>query len=86
VCPISRLSATTELYEKVNVRIVQRHTEGSYGINAAQIGFHSRQSMTICCLSRTDHVNLNFNNMSTAAMLMFIEKVFDTVWHPGVLY
>jgi hypothetical protein len=35
----------------------------------------------------TDHVTLNLNNnMSTAAVLLDIEKAFDTTWHPGLLY
>jgi hypothetical protein len=35
----------------------------------------------------TDHVSLNFsNNMSTAAVFLDIEKVFDTTWHPSLLH
>jgi hypothetical protein len=35
----------------------------------------------------TDHVTLNFNNsMSTAAVLLDIEKAFDTTWLPGPLH
>jgi hypothetical protein len=32
-------------------------------------------------------MTLNFNNkMSTAAVFLDIEKVFDTTWHPALLY
>jgi hypothetical protein len=34
----------------------------------------------------TDHVTLNFNNMSTAEVFLDIEKTFDTTWHTGLLY
>jgi hypothetical protein len=34
----------------------------------------------------TDHVTLNFNNMSRAAVFLDIEKAFDTTWHTGLLY
>jgi hypothetical protein len=34
----------------------------------------------------TDHVTLNFNNLSTAAVFLDIEKAFDTTWNPGLLY
>jgi hypothetical protein len=34
----------------------------------------------------TDHVTLNFNNISTAAVFLDIEKAFDTTWNPGLLY
>jgi hypothetical protein len=33
-----------------------------------------------------DHVTLNPNNMSTAAVFLDIEKAFDTTWHPGLIY
>jgi hypothetical protein len=33
-----------------------------------------------------DHVTLNFNNLSMAAVFLDIEKAFDTTWHPGLLY
>jgi hypothetical protein len=34
----------------------------------------------------TDHVTLNFNNISTAAVFLNIEKAFDTTWYTGLLY
>jgi hypothetical protein len=33
-----------------------------------------------------DHVTLNFNNLSTAAVFLDIEKAFVITWHPGLLY
>jgi hypothetical protein len=34
-----------------------------------------------------DHVTLNFNkNISMAAVFLYIEKVFDAMWHLGLLY
>jgi hypothetical protein len=34
----------------------------------------------------TDHVTLNFNNISTAAVFLDTEKTFDTSLHLGLLY
>jgi hypothetical protein len=34
----------------------------------------------------TDHITLNFNNTSTAAVFLDIEKAFDITWHSGLLY
>jgi hypothetical protein len=31
----------------------------------------------------TDHVTLNFNNVSKAVVLFDLEKAFDTMWHAG---
>jgi hypothetical protein len=34
-----------------------------------------------------DQITLNFNNnMSTAAVVLYIEKAFDKTWHSGLLY
>jgi hypothetical protein len=33
-----------------------------------------------------DHVTINFNNMSTAAVYLHIEKAFDTTWCSGLVY
>jgi hypothetical protein len=33
----------------------------------------------------TDQVTLNFNNMSTTAVFLDIEKAFDKTWHTGLL-
>jgi retron-type reverse transcriptase len=54
--------------------------------NANQFGFRAGHSTTLQCMILTDHVTLNFNNMSTAAVFLDIEKGFDTTWHTGLLY
>jgi hypothetical protein len=52
-------------------------------LKASQFGFHA---MTLHCMRLTD-VILNFNkNISTTAVFLDIEKVFDTTWHLGLLY
>jgi hypothetical protein len=56
-------------------------------LNASQFGFHAHHSMTLQCMRLADHVNLHFNNdISTAAVFLDIEKAFDTMWHPRLLY
>jgi hypothetical protein len=85
--PISLLSTTGKLFEKVILKIVQRHLEDRDLLNASQFGFRARHSTTLQCMRLTDHVTLHFNNnMSTAAVFLDIEKAFDTTWHPGLLY
>jgi hypothetical protein len=42
---------------------------------------------TLQCMELANHVTSDFNNnMSTAAVFLNIEKVFDTTWHPVLLY
>jgi hypothetical protein len=68
-------------------KIVQGHLEGNNLLNASQFGFRARHSTTLQCMGLTDHVPLNFNNnMFTPAVLLDIDKAFDTTWHRGLLY
>jgi hypothetical protein len=75
-----------KLFEKVILKIVQRHIGKKGLLNAGQFGFCARHSMTLQCMRLTDHMTLNFNNMSMAAVFLDIEKAFDTTWYNGLLY
>jgi hypothetical protein len=87
LCPISLLPTTGKLFEKVILKIVQRHIEDRGLLNASQFGFRARHSMTLQCMRLKDHVILNFNNkISTAAVFLDIKKTFVTTWHTGLLY
>ncbi|PNF42024.1 hypothetical protein B7P43_G12302 [Cryptotermes secundus] len=84
--PISLLSTTGKLFEKVILKFLRKHIEERGLLNASQFGFRARQSTTLQCMRLADHVTLNFNNkMSTAAVFLDIEKAFDTTWHSGFL-
>jgi hypothetical protein len=76
----------SKLFEKVILNFVKRHIDEKYLLNAGQFGFRACHSTTLQCMRLTDHVPLNFNNMSTAAVFLDIEKAFDTTWHNGLLY
>jgi len=87
VRPISLSLTTGKLFEKVILRIIQRHIEGNNILNPCQFGFRARHSTTFQCVRLADYLTLNFNNdMSTAAIFLDIEKAFDTAGHPGLLY
>jgi hypothetical protein len=85
--PISLLSTSCKLFEKVIQKLIQSHLEANNLLNANQLGFRARHSMTLQCMKLTDHVTLNFNNnMSTSVVLLDIEKAFDTIWHASLLH
>jgi hypothetical protein len=43
-----------------------------------KFGFRADHSTALQCMRLADHITLNFNNnMSTAAVLLDIEKAFD---------
>jgi hypothetical protein len=77
--PISLLSTTSKLFEKVNLNIVQKYIEESSLLKGSQSGFQARRSTTLEHMMLTDHVTLNFNNdMYTAEVFSDIGKAFDT--------
>jgi hypothetical protein len=83
--PISLLSTLGKLFEKVILKIIQKHIDERGLLNASQFGFRARHSTALQCMKLTDHVTLNFNNqMSMAAVFLDIEKAFDTTWHSGL--
>jgi hypothetical protein len=68
------MSTTGKVFEKVILKIFQKHIEERGLLNASQFGFRARHSTTLQCMRLTDHVTLNFNNkMSTAAVFLDIE-------------
>jgi hypothetical protein len=71
-----------KIVEKVILEVIQRHITGKNLLNASQFGFHEHHSMTLQCMRLLDHVTINFNNkMTTAAVFLDIEKVFDPIWN-----
>jgi hypothetical protein len=85
--PLIPLPTTGKLFEKVIVKIVQKHIEERVLLNSSQFGFQARKSMSLQCMRLLDHVTLNFNNnMSTAAVFLDIENPFDTTWLSSLLY
>jgi hypothetical protein len=84
---ISLFFRSGKLFEKVILKIVQRHAEERGLLNASHFGLHTCHSMTIQCMRLMDHIILNLNNdMSTAAVFLDNEKAFDTTWHVGLLH
>jgi hypothetical protein len=79
------MSEPGKLFEKLTLRIIQKHAEERNLLNASQYGFRTDHTTLQCVLA--DHVALNFNKiMSTAAVFFDNEKVFDKTWHSGLIY
>jgi hypothetical protein len=86
LCPISLLSTRGKLFEKVILKIIQRHIQERGLLNASQFGFRACHSTTLQCMRLTDHISLNFNNnMFTATVFLDIEKDVVTTWNLGLL-
>jgi hypothetical protein len=75
------------LSEKLILRTIQKHDEERILLNASQSGFPAVYSKTLQRMSLEDNVTLNFKNyMSTAAVVLNIEKAFDTTRRFGLLH
>jgi hypothetical protein len=57
----SLLSSTAKVFEKVILKIVQRHIEERGLLDASQFGFCAHHSKIIQCMRPMEHVTLNFN-------------------------
>jgi hypothetical protein len=69
------------------LKILQKHIDGRGLLNASQFDYRTRHNTTLHCMRKADHVNLNFNNKMSAAVVFFdIEIAFFTTWHTGLLY
>jgi hypothetical protein len=72
--PIILLSKTGKLFEKVYLKLLQKHIDEKGLHNASQFVFRARHSTTLQSMRLTDHVTLNFNNkMSTPAVFLDIK-------------
>jgi hypothetical protein len=85
--PLSLLSTTGKIFEKVILKIVQKHTDERGLLNASQFGFRTRHSTTLRCIRLMDHVTLIIKiNVSIAAVFLDIGKALATSWRSGLLY
>jgi hypothetical protein len=85
--PIFLLYTTGKLFQKVILKIVQRHVEERGLLNESEFGFRAPHNTKIQYTRLKDHITLRFNNnMSTASALLDIEKAFDETWHLGLLH
>jgi len=85
--PISLLSALSKLFERcIHVRILEFTDENNILLDE-QFGFRKGRS-TVHQLSRvTNIIKRNKAVSKTSAMaLLDVEKVFDDVWHDGLVY
>jgi hypothetical protein len=86
--PISLLSTTGNLFEKVILKTLQKLIGEKGLLNASEFGFRARHSTTLQCMRLTDHVTLNFNNNKNVygRGVLGHWKRFDTTWHSGLVY
>ena len=84
--PVSLLSVVSKVFEKlVNNRIVD-HLEKCGLFSDFQYGFRSSQSAADLLTVVSDTIARAFNSSgATRAVALDLSKVFDRVWHAGVL-
>ena len=85
--PVSRLSVISKVFEKlVNNRIVD-HIENVVLFSDFQYGFNSSQPTADLLTVVSDRIARAFNRSeATRAVALDISKVFDWVWHAGLLH
>jgi hypothetical protein len=75
---ISLFPKTGKVFNKVTLKIVQKHSEERGLLNRSQFDFCAHHSMTLQCMGLIDHVTLNFN-MSMAAVFLILKKSLNNM-------
>lgn len=85
--PISLLSATSKILEKIILLRINTHIEDKNILPVTQFGFRQHHS-TIHQLSRVvNHIKLaKASKESTGLLTLDIEKAFDSIWHDGLVH
>ena len=77
--PTSLLPMTSQMFEKVILKIVQRHIEDRKLLNGVHFDFRARHCMAVQCVRLTAHVTLNFN--SNTAWLRYSSICVRNLWN-----
>jgi hypothetical protein len=87
--PISLTNTLGKIIEKIIKYRLQNHLEDNNFFSNSQHGFRAGKSTTDQLVKFIQHIYDGFNTRSTkrtVAILLDVEKAFDTVWHQGLIY
>jgi len=85
--PISLLTSLSKIFEKVIHTRLLDYLNITDAIPKFQFGFKSNHSTVQQLLRITEHINSAFEmHCHTGAIIIDISKVFDKVWHEGLLF
>ena len=84
---ISLLPNISKVYEICIQRIINKFSIDNLLLSNRQFGFKYKHSTIHAIHMLTSHINWNWNNkLCTGACLIDMEKAFDNVWIPGLIY
>ena len=85
--PISLLSATSKVFERLVQRRVRDHLQRLDVLIPEQFGFRESHSTTQLLLRFVEYVtDSGCKGKQTVAFFLDVAKAFDRVWHEGVLF
>ena len=83
--PLSLLSTLGKIYEKIVLHRIAHHA--LQNTPDTQFGFVPHRSSTLQLLRLTKYIKTGFAKLQhTAAIFLDVEKAYDTVWIPGLIY
>ena len=85
--PISLLRCIGKLFERILAYRIRGHLEAKKFFNKWQRAYRDKMEGIEHILRLVEHVQLGQNrNWLTAAIMLDVEKAFDSVWHDGLKY
>ena len=85
--PISLLNHLSKVTEKIIDKRLNKVLTKKKIVISEQFGFRDKHSTEMQLARLVNHITMQYNNKKhTGALLIDIEKAFDTVWHSGLIY
>ncbi|GFV54007.1 probable RNA-directed DNA polymerase from transposon BS [Trichonephila clavipes] len=85
--PISLISSIGKIYEKILLKRIEKYTLDNSIIPDIQHGFRKETSTCHQLLRATNIIISGFNkHATTGGIFLDVEKVFDRLWHNGLIF
>lgn len=85
--PISLLNTVGKLFDRIILKRINVFIDENDGIPNEQFGFRKSHDTVQQVLRLTEKIVTSFGRQEdTATVLLDVQKAFDSVWHPGLLF
>ena len=84
--PISLLPVCGKIFENIIFNNLYKHLTTRHLITKNQSSFRPSDSATNQLIGRVNEIHRDFKSLEVRAVFLDISKVFDKVWHDGLIF